>query len=53
MFKAHTDIKYMYIYVSVFKQYLFNKFELKSQNENSDRQVPSQVTYCKEKKIVL
>lgn len=30
--------------------YLFNKFELKSQNENSDRQVPSQVTYCKEKK---
>lgn len=30
--------------------YLFNKYELKSQNKNSDRQVPSQVTYCKEKK---
>lgn len=30
--------------------YLLNKFELKSQNENVDRQIPSQVTYCKEKK---
>lgn len=29
--------------------YLLNKFELKSQNENVDRQVPSQVTYCKGK----